>query len=348
MDDHIKSISDLRKIAKENLNEEAYQYLESGADDDLTKKINESDFQKIKIRARRLVDVRNIDLSIDFLDKERPLPFFIAPVGFQKVFHEGGEIASARAAAEQEIPFALSTVSNYSIADLANETNAELWFQLYPTSNPDLAKKLLLKAEKAQAKVLILTADVPVLGNRKTHRKSLENLQLFGDLSLGNFRGEEEGHTIHNPGITWEYIKWLRANTEMKIFIKGIVTKEDALLCLAHKIDGLIVSNHGGRQLESLRSSISSLAEVCEVIDKKIPVLMDGGIRRGTDIFKALALGADGVCLGRAFIYGLASYGQSGVLRSIDILKEELIRCMQLAGVTAVKDINVSNIEYES
>lgn len=348
MDDHIKSISDLRKIAKENLNEDAYQYLESGSDDDLTKKINESDFQKIKIRARRLVDVRSVDLSINFLNKERPLPFFMAPIGFQKVFHDDGEIASASAAAEREIPFALSTVSNYSISDLAKETSAELWFQLYPTSNPDLAKKLLVKAEQADAKVLVLTADVPVLGNRKTHRKSLENLELFGDLSLGNFAGEEEGHTIHNAGLTWDYIAWLRANTKMKIFLKGIVTKEDAQLCLDHKVDGIIVSNHGGRQLESLRSSISSLAEVCEVINKEIPVLVDGGIRRGTDIFKALALGADGVCLGRAFIYGLAWNGRVGVLKSIDILQEELVRCMQLAGVTSVKDLSPSNIEYSS
>lgn len=347
MDDHIKSISDLRKIAKQKLNADAYQYLESGADDDLTKEINETDFQKIKIRARRLVDVRHIDLSTKFLGKEFPLPFFMAPVGFQKVFHEEGEIASAQAAAERSIPFALSTVSNYSIGDLASQTKAELWFQLYPTSNPELAKKLILKAEKAQAKVLILTADVPVLGNRKTHRKSLENLQLFGDLSLGNFAGEEEGHTIHNPGITWEYVKWLRANTSMKIFIKGIVTKEDAAFCLQHNVDGIIVSNHGGRQLESLRSTIASLSEVCKEIDKAIPVLMDGGIRRGTDIFKALALGADGVCLGRAFIYGLASNGKAGVLKSIDILKEELIRCMQLAGVASLKDLNASNIEVE-
>ena len=131
----------------------------------------------------------------------------------------------------------------------------------------------------------------------------------------------------------------------MKIFLKGIVTKEDALLCLKHKIDGIIVSNHGGRQLESLRSTISSLTEVCEAIDKKIPVLLDGGIRRGTDIFKALAFGADGVCLGRAFIYGLASGGCDGVIRSIDILREELIRTMQLAGVSSIKDINGSCVE---
>ena len=182
MDDQVKSISELRIIAKKSLSTEVYQYLESGADDDLTKKINESDFQKIKIRARRLVDVSMVDLSINFLGEKRPLPFFLAPVGFQKVFHEEGEIASARAAAERNIPIALSTVSNHSIADLAEETSAELWFQLYPTSNPTLAETLIRNAEKAKAQVLILTTDVPVLGNRKTHRKQLENLQLFGDL----------------------------------------------------------------------------------------------------------------------------------------------------------------------
>ena len=208
-----------------------------------------------------------------------------------------------------------------------------------------VTKKLLEQAEKAGCKVCVLTVDSPVLGNRERGGTTLTKLMEGNVLKMGNYEGIlPEGTTFDDAGMTWEIIAWLRANCDMKIVLKGIVTKEDAFLSIKHNVDGIIVSNHGGRQLESLRSTIDCLPEIAEEINGKIPILIDGGIRRGTDIFKALALGATAVCIGRPFCWGLGALGQQGVEMVLDILKAELIRDMQLAGTASIEKISRNHI----
>ena len=237
-----------------------------------------------------------------------------------------------------------STVSNNSFSAIAEQIQRKPWFQLYPTTDRSKTKTLLQRAEGSGAKVVVLTIDVPTLGNRKVHVRHMGHLskdkQQFANLEI---MGPDVA--VHDPSMTWDIIPWLRANTTMKIVLKGIMTAEDAQLALDYGADGMIVSNHGGRQLESNLSTIECLEEVATVVQGQIPLLLDGGIRRATDIIKALALGADAVCVGRAFCYGLAAGGQVGVEKALEILQTELLRNMQLTGVNCLKDLDSTYVK---
>ncbi|MCA6074647.1 alpha-hydroxy acid oxidase [Fulvivirga sedimenti] len=336
----LKNIFDLEKLSGEAMGEDALSYLNGGADDLKTVRANHEAYGNIQIRPRRLVDVRNISTKIELFGKELDNPIILCPVGFQKVFHPDGEIASAKAAVNRNHQMIVSSVSNFSVNEIAKESGADLWFQLYPTSDRAITKKLLDRAMAAGCKVCFLTVDTPVLGNRENHGTNLAKMIESGEIEMGNFRDIlPEGMGINDPGMTWEMIGWLRENCDMKIVLKGIVTREDARLAVQHNVDGIVVSNHGGRQLESNRATIDCLPEVAEEVNGAFPVLIDGGIRRGTDIFKALALGASAVCIGRPFCWGLGALGQQGVELALEILKTELIRDMQLAGTPSVSDI---------
>jgi len=335
-----KNVFDLEKLSQKIMGNDAIEYLNGGADDSKTVKANVEGYHKIQIRARRLIDVSTISTRIELFGQILDNPIILSPVGFQKFFHPDGEIASAKASVKKKLQMIVSSVSNYSVSEIADQSQADLWFQLYPTPNRTVTKKLLERAEKAGCKVCILTVDTPVIGNRERGGTTLTKLMDSKEFKMGNYEGIlPEGTGIDDPGMTWEIIDWLRANCDMKIVLKGIVTREDAALSLKHGADGIIVSNHGGRQLESLRSTIECLPEIVEAIEGKIPVLIDGGIRRGTDIFKALALGANAVCIGRPFCWGLGAMGQEGVEMVLDILKGELIRDMRLAGTPTIADI---------
>ena len=335
-----KNIWDYKLKAKENLEPFAYDYLTGGADDLRTFQRNMDAFHHYQIRPRRLVDVRNIDTSISLFGKKWKSPITLAPVGMQGMFHTDAELATAKAADTQEHLLMTSTVSTLPFPKIAESMESKPWFQLYTSSNFDTTKHLLKLAKHGGAEVIVLTVDVPVAGNREKHAQILTgNLRKHN--TLGNFEGMDADF---NAGLDWSIIPWLRDHCDMKIVIKGIMTEEDAELCLKHKIDGIIVSNHGGRQLESNLSTIEVLEEVVEAIGGKIPVLIDGGIRRGTDIFKALALGATAVCIGRAYIYGLASEGQSGVEGVLKILQTELERNMKIAGTVNIEAIRKSYV----
>ena len=335
-----KNVFDLEKLSQKIMGNDAIEYLNGGADDSKTVKANVEGYHKIQIRARRLIDVSTISTRIELFGQILDNPIILSPVGFQKFFNPDGEIASAKASVKKKHQMIVSSVSNYSVSEIADQSQADLWFQLYPTPNRTVTKKLLERAEKAGCKVCILTVDTPVIGNRERGGTTLTKLMDSKEFKMGNYEGIlPEGTGIDDPGMTWEIIDWLRANCDMKIVLKGIVTREDAALSLKHGADGIIVSNHGGRQLESLRSTIECLPEIVEAIEGKIPVLIDGGIRRGTDIFKALALGANAVCIGRPFCWGLGAMGQEGVEMALDILKGELIRDMRLAGTPTIADI---------
>jgi isopentenyl diphosphate isomerase/L-lactate dehydrogenase-like FMN-dependent dehydrogenase len=335
-----KNVFDLEGLSGKVMGKDAIDYLNGGADDSKTVKANVDAYQKIQIRARRLIDVSTISTKVELFGKTYETPIILSPVGFQKFFHPDGEIASAKASVKKKHQMIVSSVSNYSVNEIAEQSQADLWFQLYPTTDRTVTKKLLERAEKAGCKVCVLTVDTPVIGNRERGGTTLTKLINSKELKMGNYEGIlPEGTEIDDPGLTWEIIDWLRANCDMKIVLKGIVTREDAALAIIHGADGIIVSNHGGRQLESLRSTIECLPEIVDEIKGRIPVLIDGGIRRGTDIFKALALGANTVCIGRPFCWGLGALGQEGVEIALDILKGELIRDMQLAGTPSIDKI---------
>lgn len=336
----LKNIADLEKLSKKVMGEDALLYLNGGADDMLTVGANVEAFKKIQIRARRLVDVRNISTEIELFGQTLDNPIIMSPVGFQQFFHPEGEVASAKASVEKNHQMIVSSVSNFSVTEIADKSRASLWFQLYPSPDREVTKLLLTRAEQAGCKVCFLTVDTPVVGNRERSGTTLLKMIEAGDLKMGNFEGIlPKGMSFTDPGMTWEMVDWLRSNCTMKIVLKGIVTKEDAALAKERGADGLIVSNHGGRQLESNRATIDCLPEIVKEINGAMPILIDGGIRRGTDIFKALALGANAVCIGRPFCWGLGALGQAGVELALDILKAELIRDMQLAGTPSIDRI---------
>jgi isopentenyl diphosphate isomerase/L-lactate dehydrogenase-like FMN-dependent dehydrogenase len=341
----LKNVFDFEKLSSKVMGEDALLYLNGGADDLKTVKINSDAYQEIQIRARRLIDVRNISTKVDLFGQKLDNPIILSPVGFQGFFHPDGEIATAKASVAKKHQMIVSSVSNSSVIDIADQSQARLWFQLYPTPDRKITKLLLDRAKKAGCKVCVLTVDTPVVGNRERSGTTLMKLVQTGKLKMGNFEGIlPDGMGFSDPGMTWDMIDWLKSNCDMKIVVKGIVTKEDAALAKARGVDGIIVSNHGGRQLESNRATIDCLPEIVAEIKNEIPVLIDGGIRRGTDIFKALALGATAVCIGRPFCWGLGALGQQGVEMVLDILKAELIRDMQLAGTTSIEKISRNHV----
>lgn len=342
---NLRNVFDFEKLSRKVMGEDALLYLNGGADDLKTLQKNVDAFQQIQIRARRLIDVRNISTKVDLFGQELDNPIILSPVGFQGFFHPDGEIATAKASVGKKHQMIVSSVSNSSVIDIADQSKARLWFQLYPTPDRKVTKLLLDRAKNAGCNVCVLTVDTPVVGNRERSGTTLLKLIKTGQLKMGNFEGIlPEGMSFSDPGMTWDMINWLKSNCDMKIVVKGIVTREDAALAKAYGVDGIIVSNHGGRQLESSRATIDCLPEIVDEINNEFPILIDGGIRRGTDIFKALALGATAVCIGRPFCWGLGALGQQGVEMVLDILKAELIRDMQLAGTTSISKISRDHV----
>ncbi len=330
------NIMDLKNLAQQNLPPEAYQYLVGGADDLRTVSRNRTAFSKYSIRPRRLVDVSRIDTTVELFGTTWNSPIVIAPLGLQGLFHAQREIPTAKAAANKGHLMIASTISHEPFHRIAEANGQHPWLQLYPTTDRSITERLIRDAEKAGAGAIALTVDVPVPGNRESHTEV-----FLGSVneSLGNLQGLSDSHTFFDPSLDWDFVTWLKNKTPLNVLIKGIMTEEDTLLALKHQANGVIVSNHGGRQLESDLSTIECLEEVVSASEGTIPVLLDGGVRRGTDVFKALALGARAVCIGRAFCYGLAAGGQAGVEKALAILQSELIRDMQIAGAVGCKHI---------
>ena len=342
-----KNIFDYEQAAASKLSQDAYEYLTGGADDKRTIKRNASVFSKIQLVPRRLVDVSKIDMKLSLFGNEYASPIILSPVGMQKLFHPDGAKATAKAADAGGHLMIASTVTNHSYATIAKSMDPKPWFQLYSTTQLEVTKQLIKTVEANGCEVLVLTVDVPVVGNREKHAKMLvENVEGRA-LSIENLAGKlgPEDH-FHNPALTWEIIPWIKEQCKMKIILKGILSPKDASLCLKYDVDGIIVSNHGGRQLESDLSSLEALMDVIEITNTQIPVLLDGGIRRGTDVLKALALGATAVCIGRPYIYGLASDGAAGVFDVLNILDTELKRNMQLCGIRNLEEIDGSYLRF--
>lgn len=352
-------VFDLRAVAQHNLPPAHWGYMATGVDGEATLRANEEGFARLYLRPRRLVDVSTVDTRIRLFDREWKTPLVMSPVSGQMAFHPDRELGSARAAKAKDTLQILSTVANSSVEEVARARGEPTWYQLYPTARWDVTQALVARAEQTGCPAIAVTVDLPVDSNRLTatrlaradtrdctachgtpaQRESTYFTQkpMFRGLRLTR-------REMRAPAFTWEFVQRLRDLTKAKLLLKGIVTHEDASRALGAGIDGLIVSNHGGRAEESGRATIDSLPEVVAAVAGKIPVLMDGGVRRGNDILKALARGATAVCIGRPYVWGLAAFGQAGVERVLDLLHAELERSMQLAGTPSIKSIGPTSI----
>jgi len=348
----VLSIADFEAMTRGKLPPAHLGYLLSGVDDDLTLAANRQGFQKWDLRARRLVDASKTDMRTEIFGTPWETPIFLCPVGGQGAFHPEGEIAVARAAKAKKHLQILSTVTSHSVEEVRDALGTAPWYQLYMPTTWDGTERMVRRVEEAGCPVLAWTVDL--LGGRNTEtatrgaRQDTRNCvscHVDGVGSLASrpmLKGIDVG--INPREANWSYVERLKKMTRMKLVIKGIDGAADARLCRESGADGIIVSNHGGRATETLRSTIETLPEIVDAVGGRIPVMIDGGFRRGTDIFKALALGARAVGVGRPYIFGLAAFGQPGVERVLDLLRGELALTMRQCGTPTLKDITSASV----
>jgi isopentenyl diphosphate isomerase/L-lactate dehydrogenase-like FMN-dependent dehydrogenase len=333
-------------------------FLASGVDDDLTVKANISAFHRIGLKPRRLVDVSKTDLGIELFGQRWSSPFFLCPIGAQKAFHPEGELAVARAARARHTVQVLSTATSVSIEDVTKSLGRAPWFQLYIPAKWDETERLIRRVEATGCPALMWTIDL--FGGRNTesltrlmrtdHRDCVSCHPPGPPLVVAGLPPAKNmpmldglGKNVNPPDANWSWVEQLKKMTKMKLLLKGIDNAEDAHLAREHGADGIVVSNHGGRATETIRATIDCLPEVVDA-GRGLPVLIDGGLRRGTDVYKALALGARAVGIGRPYIYGLAAFGQAGVERVVDILTAELDMTMRQCGTPAIPQIGHSSV----
>ena len=372
----ITCIEDLRVLAERRVPRMFYDYADSGAWTEGTYRANETDFKDIYLRQRVAVDMSNRTLATTMIGQPVSMPLALAPVGLTGMQHADGEILAARAAAAAGVPFTLSTMSICSIEDVAENTSKPFWFQLYVMRDKDFISRLIGRAKAAGCSALVLTLDLQILGQRHkdvkngltapprltipnianiafkprwwlsmmgTKRRTFRNIvghaKGVGDMTaLSSWTAEQ-----FDPTLSWDDVKRIKDEWGGKLILKGILDPEDAEKAVESGADALIVSNHGGRQLDGALSSVAALPGIVQAVGSRIEVLMDGGIRSGQDVIKALALGAKGVFIGRSYIYGLGAMGQEGVAKSLEIIRKELDTTMALCGLRDVKAVT-SNI----
>lgn len=348
-------VFDLERVAEAKVPPAHFGYLQTGVDGEETQRNNREAYERMYIRARRLVDVRRLDTSVTLFGREWPTPIVVAPCAAQRAYHDEGELATARACAARSHLQALSTVSSTAVEPVNEARGEPVWYQLYATSNWDVTRAVVDRVRAAGCPVILLTVDLPANSNRLT----LERARRADDRTCAEchrpggqappvkpmYQGTPyRGTDFRTPGMTWDFIGRLREITDQRIIVKGLVTHEDATLALEHGVDGIWVSNHGGRSEGSGRATVDALPEIVDVVDGQVPVVVDGGIRRGTDIFKAMARGATAVAVGRPYLWGLGAFGQEGVERVLQILRTELEITMRLAGTPTLADIGLHSI----
>jgi 4-hydroxymandelate oxidase len=353
--DEIHSLVDFEALAALAMPAPAHGYVAGGAWGEETLADNEAAWRRYRLRPRVLVDVSRIDPSTDAFGRPSAMPVAIAPMAVHGVAHPDAELAVGRAAAVAGIPFALSTMSTCSIEDVAAAAPAATrWFQLYAQADPGRTRSLVERAAAAGYRTLLVTVDLPVLGYRERDLRSGFRL----DVALGNFP-EPTGptHADHGAGIeeainddlfsslTWSDLAAIRSWSSMPLVLKGILTPEDARIALDHGVDGIVVSNHGARQLDRTLAPVDALADVVEAVDGRTEVWVDGGVRRGLDIAIALALGAHGVLIGRPILWALAAGGQAGVERALAIVRAQLLVTLALLGTATPADITRSHVQ---
>ncbi|GAC1674372.1 MAG: alpha-hydroxy acid oxidase [Candidatus Acidiferrum sp.] len=365
-------VMDFEPAARKALPPAHFGYLATGVDDDGTVRANHEAYLRIQIRARRLVNVEKLDTSVNLFGTKWETPIVLSPVSAERAFHPEGEVATARAARAKNYLMMLSTVATASIEEAIAARGGPVWQQLYPTNIWEVTQAIVKRAQAAGSPAVVLTVDLHEGSNRETLVRSqsvdkrdcsvCHASSYLG--SVGKRRGVQSAGfagyaarkpmlngldlsqvtSLHPPSMDWEFVKRLRDMVSVKLLIKGIVTREDAQLAVQNGVDGIVVSNHGGRSEETLRGTIESLPEVVEAVAGKVPVIVDGGIRRGTDIFKALALGASAVGIGRPHVWGLSAFGQTGVEAVLEILRRELRTIMLQAGTVSIDKITRSYV----
>ncbi len=373
----ILEINDLKNLARRRVPRMFFDYADSGSWTESTYRANESDFQKIKLRQRVAVDMTNRTLKSQMIGQDISMPLAMAPTGLTGMQHAGGEILVAQACEEAGIPYTLSTMSVCSIEDVAEHTKKPFWFQLYVMKDKEFAGNLIDRAKAAGCSALVLTLDLQILGQRhKDLRNGLSTppkftpnhiwqmatrpLWCLGMMGtkyrtfrniVGHAKGVEDLSSLSSwtaeqfdPKLNWDDVEWIKERWGGPLILKGILDVEDAQMSLKTGADAIIVSNHGGRQLDGAPSSIAVLEEIVDAVGKDVEVHMDGGIRSGQDILKALALGAKGTYVGRPLLYGLGAMGKPGVAKAIDILRNELDITMALCGERDVNNIGKHNL----
>jgi 4-hydroxymandelate oxidase len=343
-------VFDFEPVMKKNVPPAHFGYMATGVDDEITLRANREGFRKLQLRPRRLVDVSKIDMSVEILGTTYDSPIVIAPVGSNRAFHEDGEIAVARAAKAGNHLQILSTVATTSIEDAIAARGAPVWFQLYTTQRWEVAEGLVKRAQAAGAPAIAVTLDVrspakweTFVRLRRTDTRECGSCHGFNDYlsRKPNFTGIELGGVSSTvvTNLTWDRIKRLRDMVKVKLVLKGILASEDAKLAADAGIDAIMVSNHGGRVEDGISATIDVLPEIVEAVSGRMPVLIDSGFRRGSDVVKALALGARAVCIGRPYVWGLGAFGQPGVERVLEILRNETRNAMQQLGAPSLKDL---------
>lgn len=345
-------------LARERIDPVSWEYFQSGANDEVTLRENRLAYERIRLRPRMLAGVATPDTRTIALGAPLSMPILVAPMAYHKLAHPEGEAAMARGAGAAGTLMCVSTMATTSLEDVARAASGPLWFQLYVYRDRDVTVSLVRRAEQAGYRALVVTVDLPALGRREADVRN--GFGLPPHLSVANFRGElaeeqrvapgESGLAAyataqHDPSLTWEAIDWIASITTLPVLVKGILTAEDAALAVTHGVAGIIVSNHGGRQLDSAMATIEALPEVVETVAGRCEVYVDGGVRRGTDALKALALGARAVLLGRPALWALAVDGAEGVERALRLLHEELKLAMILSGRPTLASIDRSLVK---
>ncbi|MEU5264930.1 alpha-hydroxy acid oxidase [Amycolatopsis sp. NPDC021455] len=342
----MRTVAEFEAAARQRLDPAHYDYFAGGAQDEITLRENETAFQRLRLLPRVLRGSDKRDLSIELLGTPSSMPILIAPTAFHRLAHTDGELATARAAARAGTIMVVSMAATTAVEDIAAAArevapDPSLWFQLYLQPDLEFTEAIVRRAENAGVKAFVVTVDSPVLGRRERDDRhdfhdlppglAVENLRNLGE----NRSGGNASHVreiVMSAGLNWDHIAWLRSKTKLPVLIKGLLHAEDARLAVHHDVAGIVVSNHGGRQLDTVPATIDVLPEIAAAVGGALPVLLDGGIRRGTDVVKALALGADAVGIGRPVVWGLATGGREGVSEVLELLRADFDQALALCG----------------
>jgi 4-hydroxymandelate oxidase len=345
-------VTQFEPLARHRLSQMAYDYVRSGGGDEISMRENRVAFERLQLEPSVLVDVSEIDTRVNLFGSVFESPILLAPVAYHRLYHAEGEVGTARGASAAGAGFVISTFTTTEIDEIARNTRQPIWFQLYVQRDREFTKDMVQRAVASGCKAVCVTVDTPVLGNR------------YGQLSFGLPKGMEcvhlrglelkspvTGHktqrggiydVLFDPSFNWNDLEWLRSVAGVPVLLKGVLSAEDGRLAVSCGADGVIVSNHGGRNLDTVPATIDALPRVVDAVAGRIPVMLDSGIRRGTDVLMALALGAKAVFIGRPYVYGLAAGGAKGVERVILILRDELERAMALTGRRSIAEIDAS------
>lgn len=348
-------LTDFEPLARQRMTNMAYAYISGAAADEITLRWNREAFDRLPLKQRVLTDVSTIDTRTTLLGRELPYPVLLAPTAAHRLAHDQGELATARGAAAAGATMVLSSFSTVAVEDVAREAGGPPWFQLYVQPDRGFTRALIQRAEAAGCQALFVTVDTPVIGTR--NREQRARFVLPEHLEFAHFRGLERPKTwdpallyapILEPRLTWKDIDWIRNAASVPVILKGITAPEDAAIAVRERVDGIVVSNHGARNLDTTPATITALPRVMDETQDRVPVLLDGGVRRGTDVLKALALGARAVLIGRPQLYGLAVAGAAGVSHVLEILLREFQMAMALTGCTSISRIGPSVLWAEA